>query len=100
MSSYLKPEYPYHLAHIRGFDEYSLELMFTRLFKLDFVGKSPGLIIENAPLMKYKMPIKGYNFFVRNVLRIIKLLNTSLYRRMVAMFYHPTEINVVLKKTV
>ncbi len=98
LSSYLKPDYPYHLAHIRGFDEYSLELMFTRIFKLDFVGKSTGLIIENAPLMKYKIPVKGYNFFIRNVLRTIRILNKSLYSKMVAYFYHPTEINVVLKK--
>jgi len=98
LSSYLKPDYPYHLAHVRGFDEYSLELMFTRLFNLAFVGKSPGLIIENAPLLKYKIPVKGYNFFVRVVLRIIKMLNKGLYRRIVGAFFHPTEINVVLKK--
>lgn len=98
LSSYLKPDYPYHLAHIRAFDEYSLELMFTRLFNLALVGKSPGLIMENAPLLKYKIPVTGYDFFVRIVLRVIKMLNKGLYRRIVAILYHPTEINVVLQK--
>ena len=27
LSSYLNPDYPYDLAHVRGFDEYSLELL-------------------------------------------------------------------------
>ncbi len=98
LSPYLKPDYPYHLAHIRGFDEHSLELMFTRIFNLEFVEKSSGLIIENTPLMKYKIPVKGYNFLVKNVLRAIKILNKRLYRRMVACLYHSTEINVVVKK--
>jgi SAM-dependent methyltransferase len=98
LSSYLKPDFPYYLAHVRGFDEYSLELMFTRLFNMTFIGKSPALIIQNAHLLKYKLPVKGYNYLVRVVLRAIKILNKGLYRRIVAMLYHPTEINVVLKK--
>ena len=98
LSSYLKPDYPYHMAHIRAFDEYSLELMFTRLFNLIFLSKSPGLIIENPPLLKYKVPIKGYRFLVRNVLRTIGIFSKRLYRSMVSVLYHPTEINVVLKK--
>jgi hypothetical protein len=72
--------------------------MFTRLFNMTFKGKSPALIIQNAHLLKYKLPVKGYNYLVRVVLRAIKILNKGLYRRIVAMLYHPTEINVVLKK--
>jgi len=98
LSAYLKPDYPYHLAHLRGFDEYSLELLFTRLFNLEFLEKSPGLVMENTPLIKYRIPIKGYNFFVRVSLRIIRHLNKKLYRRIVEILYHPTAINVVLKK--
>ena len=98
LSSYLKPDYPYHLAHIRSFDEFSLELMFTRIFKLEFVKKSPGLLIESSSLLKYKIPIKGYNFTLRVFLRVVKLVSSMAYRKILEIMYHPMEINVVLRK--
>lgn len=99
LSLYLRHDYPYNMAHIRAFDEYSLELLFVKVFKMIFLEKSPGLLIENQPLLKYKLPVLGYNFLLTNALRITKLLNKSLYRRFLAAMYHPTEINAVFKKS-
>lgn len=100
LSSYLKPEYPYYLAHLRAFDEFGLELLFTRVFDLEFIEKSPGLFIANAPMLKYKLPIKGYNFILTRSLRLIGYLSKPLHRQILRILYHPTEINVVLRKTV
>jgi len=100
LSSYLKPDYPYHLAHIRSFDEFSLELMFTRIFKLEFEGKSAGLLIQSPPLLKYKLPIVGYNLMVRVFLRALKLASAKAYRSALQVLYFPTEINVVLRKPI
>lgn len=98
LSLYLRHHYPYNMAHIRAFDEYSLELLFVKVFKMIFFGKSPGLLMENQPLLKYKLPVKGYNLLLTNPFRITKMLNKSLYRRFLAVMYHPTEINAVFKK--
>lgn len=100
LSSYLRPDYPYHLAHIRSFDEFSLELMFTRIFKLEFADKSAGLLIQSPSLLKYKLPIMGYNLMIRILLRAFKLASSRVYRNAVQLLYYPTEINVVLRKPV
>jgi SAM-dependent methyltransferase len=100
LSSYLKPDYPYHLAHIRSFDEFSLELMFTRIFKLEFAEKSAGLLIQSPSLLKYKLPIIGYNLMIRVFLRAFKLASSKVYRKALQLLYYPTEINVVLRKSV
>ena len=99
LSSYLKPDYPYHLAHIRSFDEFSLELMFTRIFKLEFAEKSAGLLIQNPSLLKCKLPIIGYNYMLRVFLRALKLASAKAYRRALQALYYATEINVVLRKS-
>lgn len=98
LSSYLKPDYPYFMSHIRGFDEYSLELLFTRIFKMEFIEKSPGLFMVNNSLLKYRLPFYGYNFFIRNVLRVVKLLSKKVHRYILSKLYHPVEINFVCKK--
>jgi len=100
LSSYLRPDYPYHLAHIRSFDEFSLELMFTRIFKLHFFDKSPGLLMQSPSLLKYQLPIYGYNLMIRIFLRGLRSISSRVYRNAVKLLYYPTEINVVLRKPV
>jgi 2-polyprenyl-3-methyl-5-hydroxy-6-metoxy-1,4-benzoquinol methylase len=97
LSAYLKTDYPYYFAHLRGFDEYSLELLFTRIFKLDLIDKSAGLYYENTKLLKY-FPIHYLNLLIRGFLRSIKLFSKKLYLSLLPLVYHPTEINVVLRK--
>lgn len=100
LSSYLKPDYPYQMAHLRGFDEYSLELMFTKIFKLEFVAKSPGLLVRSNSLLKYRLPLRGYNFVINSFLRLIKFFSIRTYNRFISKLYHPAEINAVLRKPV
>jgi len=97
LSAYLKSDYPYYFAHLRGFDEYSLELLFTRIFKLDLIDKSAGLYYENTKLLKY-FPIYSLNLLIRGFLRFIKLFSKKIYLLLLPLFYHPTEINIVLRK--
>jgi len=98
LSSYLNPDYPYDLAHVRGFDEYSLELLFTRIFRQELLEKAPGLLIVNAALIKYKLPFKGYHFLVINWLRMLKKMSNKWHDWTIEKLYYPTEINMVLRK--
>ena len=98
LSAYLDEEYPYELAHLRDFNESSLVLLFNKIFDLEILEVRDGLYIENYPLLKYRIPVKGYNFLVKLFLRSVKLISKKLYISLVEIMFHSTEINFVLKK--
>lgn len=97
LSKYLVPNYPYKYSHLRTFDEWSLELLFTRVFRLEIVDKSPGLYYENANLLKVTQSY-WLNLIIRALLRFIRFFSKSMYSYLIPYFYYPTEINMVVKK--
>lgn len=98
LTPYLQVDYPYEFAHLRSFDQNSLQLLFTRVFKLKIIDMSDALIIENNNLLKYYLPFKGYRYLLNKALKIIKYLTLDIYKIILAKLYHATEINVVLQK--
>ena len=98
LSGYLKRDYPYRFAHVRDFNEYSLELLFSTIFNFEFCEKKNSLFIENYRLLKWLLPVRGYNYLVLPVLNIIRRISMSWYRKTIENIFHPTEINIVLRK--
>lgn len=97
LSKYLAPNYPFYYSHLRAFDEWSLELIFTRVFRLEIIGKSSGLYYENANLLKV-IQSQWLNLIIRALLRFVRFFSKSMYSHLIPFFYFPTEINMVVKK--
>lgn len=100
LSSYLKPDYPYELAHVRGFDENSLRLLFTRIFKCEVLEHKGGLLISNPSLLKYNLPIRGYSRILNLYLSAVRKISNQRFKTQLAKFYYPTEMNIVIRKLI
>jgi len=98
LSAYLDESYPYNLSHLRDFNEYSLVLLFSKIFNLEVLEIKNGLYMENYPLMRYRLPVKGYNFLITQYLHVLNKISVNKYHKYVRKLYHSTEINIVLRK--
>lgn len=98
LSLYLTKDYPYYYVHLRNFDKYSLELLFTRIFNLEVVEFSNGGYAQVSTLLKYKVPVKGYNLLIQLIGDFIKNVSKNTYKKFLKLFYEPIEINCVVKK--
>jgi len=97
LSPYLESDYPYEFAHLRNFDEYSLRLLFERIFDCEWIeSKTTGHYLQGNSRLKYRIP-KGE----RTLMRILNRMHTSvprMHKRLVPKFVLPIEINVVVRK--
>lgn len=100
LSGYLKKDYPYFMVHLRNFDQYSLELLFSRIFKQIILEFQPGPYVAYSNLLKYKLPVVGYNFSIRNSLKMSKLISKKLHEKIIKILYWPVEINIVIQKPI
>ena len=98
LAPYLSTEYPYGYAHLRSFEENSLRLLFTKIFGAEVREVVPGLIWQSSSLLKYRIPIRGYERVLGLILKAIKSISPPSYRNLVAMAYYPLEINIVVQK--
>lgn len=99
LSAYLRRDYPYEMAHLRSFDQPSLELLFSRVFKQTVLEFKPGLHQPSWSLAKYRLPVRGYSTLMNLTLRICERTSRSLYKKMLEQMFYPVEINVVVQKT-
>ncbi len=97
LSGYLAPDFPYDLVHLRTFDEPELVLLFTKIFRqhVEEISKA-GWAGGTA---RWVSEIR----YVRGVLRLMRILLSKLLpsRRLslARLFNHPTEINIVVRKS-
>lgn len=98
LSGYLKENYPYHYVHLRNFDRYSLELLFTRIFNLKILEFKYAGFAEITQLLKYKVPIKGYRFIILKLGGLLKKVSRKYHRNFLKFMFDPVEINCVLMK--
>ncbi len=98
LSQYLKSDYPYYFVHLRTFDRYSLELLFSRVVGMKCIEISDGTFIELKNMCKYLLPIKGYFFILLKLLRIVKLFSKEAWLKLTKKLFHPIEINGVFSK--
>jgi len=94
LSLYLQDDYPYRLAHLRNFDEYSLRLLFER--QLGLATAQTDLDYSTAP-SRLRLPIpRGKTLLTRIVLapasKMPKLAGA------VRWFFRPLEITVSFHK--
>jgi ubiquinone/menaquinone biosynthesis C-methylase UbiE len=98
LEPYLRPEYPYHMAHLRNFDEYSLRILFEKIFNGKVVDEVRGPYLEQGGYFKWPIQMRGLGFAVRNTLRISSLVSRGLRQRIVRTIFRPVEISIVIRK--
>lgn len=98
LESYLRPGYPYHLAHLRNFDEYSLRMLFEKIFGGTLVDEVRGPYLEQAYNFKWPIKLKGLGFLVRTIFKLASFVSDSYKERLVRAFFNPIEISIAIRK--
>lgn len=98
LEPYLRPEYPYDMAHLRSFDEYSLRMLFEKVFNGKVVDEVQGPYLEHGGYFKWPIQMRGLGFAVRNSLRISSLVSKSFRQLLVREIFRAVEISVVIRK--
>ncbi|NPV76385.1 MAG: class I SAM-dependent methyltransferase [Anaerolineae bacterium] len=95
---YLESYYPYRYAHLRNFDEYGLELLFTRVFNCQFLEAQTAGYLESFRSLKFMLPIPRWVRITEMICSVSKALSSSLYNKVLRALYYPIDINVVVRK--
>jgi ubiquinone/menaquinone biosynthesis C-methylase UbiE len=98
LEPYLRPEYPYDMAHLRNFDEFSLRMLFEKIFKGSVVSEVRGPYLEVGDYFKWPVKFRGLGFAVRNALRICSLFSENFKQRLVRIIFRPVEISFAIRK--
>ncbi len=98
LGKYLQRDYPYEYAHLRAFDCNSLELLFTRIFREKVLEFSSGLYLYSYSLLKYPIPVRGWDFLHKKLLGLFRKMSRPLHRKLLERVVHSVEINVVVQK--
>jgi SAM-dependent methyltransferase len=96
LGQYLTPGYPYFFVHVRNFDEYSLQLLFTKIFSCKFImWDTVGDVINDE---RNKFRIKYYGRFWKFYQWYFRWLQKNRPKSYANKFYK-CEINFVSQKT-
>lgn len=96
LKPYLDSSYPYAFAHLRNFDEYSLKILFIKIFGCRFIELRKVTLLRNDRLkISSKIIIKKV---INKIIYYTKFINYKLYKFLVNNFYEPIEINMVFKR--
>jgi 2-polyprenyl-3-methyl-5-hydroxy-6-metoxy-1,4-benzoquinol methylase len=101
LSQYLANDYPYYFVHLRSFDRYSLELLFTRVAGMKCIEICDGPVIESRKNVRHTpllVPSKVYYAIIIAWLNIVKLFSIKFYEMIKSKLFHPIEINGVFTK--
>ena len=89
----------YKYVHLRNFDEYSIRLLFEKVFGCDFIDISPGCLMPLGTYFKYKVPFFRISSLFKLLVRSTYIFSERLGNKLTNAFYHPIDINMVFKKT-
>lgn len=95
LSQYLSSDFPYKYAHVRRFDEFSLEIMFCRVFNFDLLKTMLDYTMYPDAL-KAKKYFRGRRMLVKT-LRVISSLFPSKKDGFMKVFFNPIEITMIFK---
>lgn len=98
LSLYLQEDYRYEFSHVRMFDEYSLSLLFRKIFRCEILEWSYGLYMLLDYKLKYQFPIYRVNKLFMQLLAVLKKVNKRSYEFMMKKYFDAVEINFVVKK--
>lgn len=98
LSQYLAPDYPYRYVHLRAFDEFSLRLLFERVFDCRVQEMTiAGYQLIPTKLKPHVPSPRWYQTIERNLTRLHRL-HPGLYNDFVRRLYHPIVMNAVVIK--
>lgn len=97
LSPYLKETYPYGLAHLRNFDEWSMRLLFEKVMGVKVLEVVPTDAIPSKSLCKYNLPLPMFRDALCVFTKATRLVSKRLHRILSNWLFHPVEINVVVQ---
>lgn len=89
---------PYKYVHLRNFDEYSVRLLFERLFNCEHMETTFGSYYLNEAFLKYRLPFKSLHFVLSPIIGFLKLISPEVSDILIKKLYNPLEMNVVYRK--
>lgn len=98
LSPYLEVRYPYKYAHLRNFDEYSLRLLFERIFSCEYLETAMAGYMPGAHKLRCPAPFQEVNLIVSWFVSGIKNLYRPIYQLLLKKLYDPIVINIVVRK--
>jgi SAM-dependent methyltransferase len=99
LQQYLSPEMPYKYVHMRNFDEYSLRLLFERLYEQEFVEQTYAGYIPYWQRLRYPLPFpRATAWGLKQTLKPLKAVSSLAYQCILAKLFLPVEMNTVIKK--
>ncbi len=98
LSSYLRADYPYKYAHLRNFDSSSLQILLTKICKLEVIEIIGDVFIPSESLIKCKLSYTITIWTGRIIKALKQLLRPNLYNKILSVLYEPLELNCVARK--
>lgn len=97
LAQYLDEAYPYQLAHVRTFDEFSLKILFTKLHECQYYEDNLTLYIPSPFKLKVRFPKLNKLLFL--LVRMTRFATgRRIYRMLCRRLFEATEINMVFRK--
>jgi ubiquinone/menaquinone biosynthesis C-methylase UbiE len=98
LSPYLEVQYPYRYAHLRNFDQYSLHLLFDRIFGCEYVEMAMTGYTPSPHKLRCPSPFQKVNLIVSRFFSGMKTLHKPVYESLLKKLYDPIVINFVARK--
>lgn len=99
MAQYLDKDFPYDYCHLRKFDEYSLELLFAKIFNCEIMGKIFCGYLPDMNRWKYRLP---FSIMESSFSYIMDILYHSFGCKFIdflnKLFFDSVEIIIVVRK--
>ncbi|MCC6146924.1 MAG: class I SAM-dependent methyltransferase [Anaerolineaceae bacterium] len=98
LALYLEADYPYRYVHLRNFDEYGLELLFTRVFDCRFLESQTAGYLASPRTLRVILPLSRWNRITEILSSFSKTFLKPFYKHVLHALYYPIDINVVIQK--
>ncbi len=89
---------PYKYVHLRNFDEYSIRLLFERIYNCEHLETTFASYFFKEAFLRYRLPPVRLNFVVSKIIACAGLIWPTVALRMREKLYYPLEMNVVYRK--
>lgn len=93
LALYVRKDYPYKFAHIRNFDEYSLEILFTRVLDLNLLETRFDVAMLPANL-RVRLP-RGRTLLTKLLMRIVT--RVPQLKKAILLLFAPVEITAIYR---
>lgn len=97
LSRYLREGYPYEFSHLRNFDEFSLKILFEKIFQYEVVEYSYTGYQGGA--IRFASPTNFFSRLATKLLGTARRFNKPLFIYLSIKLCRPIEINLVVRKS-